>query len=102
MTQLNFFRLWDDDFRKYHNADPSWFARTFLNLFMHLYEIHDVQEAKRLSLNEFVNNCTDYERQLYCEWVLHYSTEREVNLGIINQDRLRNCISFGGARNSLL
>jgi len=99
--QLDFFQLWDVDFKKFHNNDPSWFARVFLNLFMQLYEIRAVAESKQRNLYNFVEECTDYERQLYCEWVLHYSREREVDLGSINRDRLRNCISQGGLRECL-
>jgi len=100
--QLNFFGIWDDNLKKYHNADPSWFARVFLNLFQGLYQFEEVTELKHEDLYEFVKNCTDYERQLYCEWVLHYSGEREIDLGTINRERLDNCISFGGVREYLL
>jgi len=94
--QLNFFGIWDQKFKNFENNDPSWFAKVFLNLYLQLYEVPGVQQVKQRNLYNFVQGCTNYERQLYCEWILHYSREWEADIGSINRDRLQSCISDGG------
>jgi len=83
-------------------ADVSTFAKVFLNLWTHSYESPALIEEYRTDLYRFVENCSDYQRGLYCEWIVFYSNEWEIDIGRSNYDLLDRCIASGGLYDYLI
>lgn len=97
MIQLELF----DNRPKSDSSDVSTFASVFLKLFTASYADPELEGAYRADLVFFVNNCSNYDRGLYCEWIIYYASEWEVDLGEFNRHMLDQCIFSGGERETL-
>jgi len=92
MTQLELF----ENMAPENSQDVSTWAKVFLDLYTGSFYSETFRESQRENLFRYVENCSDYHRGLYCEWVRYYAREWEIDIGQPNLDLLERCIFNGG------